>query len=54
MYAWLMKKRRKGKRRTYLYFIDGKRGELGLNSELPPYLLCQDITITELILLNSI
>jgi hypothetical protein len=42
------------KSEIHIYIYRWKRGELGLDSELPPYLLWQDITITELILLNSI
>jgi hypothetical protein len=46
----------KERKALYIFiFIDGKREELGFDSEVPPYLLlCLDISITELILLNSI
>jgi hypothetical protein len=51
----LVDEEEKERKAMYIFiFIDGKREELGLYSEVPPYLLCQDITITEFILLNSI
>jgi hypothetical protein len=50
----LVDEEKERKARYIFIFIDGKKGELGLDSELPPYLLWQEIKITELILRNSI